>query len=74
LNQVMSMFHDKRFKQDYLQLQHQVISELTALSLELKKVEPQKRKDHLVTQLEKVNSFIEQNVRAKILSSDSQLS
>lgn len=66
---MMSQFHDKQFKADYLQLQQQIIVEFKTISEELKMLESFKRKEMLKRQLTQINGFIETHVRGRLKES-----
>lgn len=61
---MMDQFQDKKYKAEYLQLQQSFISDLRILSEGLKAIEPNKRHDHLILELTKINSWIESHIQS----------
>jgi hypothetical protein len=49
-------------------LQQHIISDLRELSENLKKVEQPRRKDFLIIELQKINNFIDSQVRSRLKS------
>ena len=64
VQQMMDQFQDKKYKAEYLQLQQSFISDLRILSEGLKAIEPNKRHDHLILELTKINSWIESHIQS----------
>jgi hypothetical protein len=60
------MYHDKKYKSEYLWLQQQFINDLNELSTKLKAVQPPKRFDHLMIELDKMNTWIESNIQSVV--------
>ena len=62
----LAVYEDKRHKADYISLQLQFMSDLTALSLKLKDPKLGKDKNHyLFMELKRINTWIETNVRSE---------
>jgi hypothetical protein len=65
-SKILDKFHDKKYKSEYLFLQQHFINDLKELSMRLKGVQTQKRFDHLIIELDKMNTWIESNIQSMV--------
>jgi hypothetical protein len=67
---MMQQFQAKKYKAEYLQLQQAFITDLRNMSIDLKQVASPKRFDHLMVELNRVNNWIQTNIRSLIQTPD----